>query len=120
MVSELRKQLYIPVSRSEEGSQGRSELFCVRGVHRSVAKTLDGLRSEGYLQVYPSTVMEKLFLCSEVVSIPVAQVFDHEFTTFQQRAPAPSGGVRKVSTASRASGRAKRGARGRTCKRASR
>ncbi len=28
VVSELRKQLYIPVSRSEEGSQGRSELFC--------------------------------------------------------------------------------------------
>ena len=27
VVSELRKQLYIPVSRSEEGSQGRSERF---------------------------------------------------------------------------------------------
>src|ERR1043165_3196931 len=30
------------LSRSEEGSQGRSELFWVRGVHRSAAKTLDG------------------------------------------------------------------------------
>src|SRR5438552_8317659 len=39
-------------------------------------------------------------------------------TMFRQRAPAPSGGVRKVSAASCASGRAKRGARGRTCKRA--
>lgn len=36
---------YRLLSRSEEGSQGRSELFCVRGVHRSEAlraKTLDG------------------------------------------------------------------------------
>jgi hypothetical protein len=63
VVSELRKQLYIPVSRSEEGSQGRSERFPVRGVHRSAAKTLDGLRNEGYLQVDPSaeTSWEKLF-----------------------------------------------------------
>ena len=35
------------LSRSEEGSQERSELFCSRGVHRSAAKTLDGRRSEG-------------------------------------------------------------------------
>src|SRR5260370_35473456 len=45
---ELRKPLNHLLSRSEEGSQGRSEV--VRGVHRSVAKTLGGLRSEGYLQ----------------------------------------------------------------------
>ena len=42
---------YIPLSRSEEGSPGRSELLQVREVYRSVAKTLDGRRSEGYMKV---------------------------------------------------------------------
>lgn len=76
MVSELRKQLYIPVSRSEEGSQGRSELFCVRGVHRSAAKTLDGLRSGGYLQVDPTSTETswELYSCfRRLYLLPVAQ-----------------------------------------------
>jgi hypothetical protein len=41
---------YIPSSRSEEGSPGRSELFLVRVVYRSAAKTLDGRRSGGYFR----------------------------------------------------------------------
>jgi len=94
--SELRKQLYIPVSRSEEGSQGRSERFPVRGVHRSEAKTLDGLRSEGYLQW--STPALKLFgkaiLVSEVASIPrCPRSNDHEFHYASAEGASPQRGV---------------------------
>jgi len=90
-------QLYIPVSRSEEGSQGRSELFFVRGVHRSAAKTLDGLRSEGYLQ-WQSQHCNPFgrHSCVRELSVPVAQeVTIVSSTAFRKRAPAPSGGVRK-------------------------
>jgi len=50
------------LSRSEESSQGRSELFWVRGVHRSAAQTLDGkLRARAPQW---ETWTERLLLCS--------------------------------------------------------
>jgi len=60
------------MSRSEEAVKGEANCFVVRGVHRSAAKTLDGLRSEGYLQVDPSTATswKDYFLCSAVYLFP--------------------------------------------------
>jgi hypothetical protein len=48
-VSELRQQLlYTLLDEARKAVQGEANRFIVRGVHRSVAKTLDGLHSEGY------------------------------------------------------------------------
>ena len=95
MVSELRKQLYMPVSRSEEGSQGRSELFCVRGVHRSAAKTLDGLRSEGYLQGEPSIEIswEGYSCVRRLYLFPVAQEVMIMSSLRSERARQPPAGA---------------------------
>ena len=82
------------MSRSEEAVKGEANCFVVRGVHRSVAKTLDGLHSGGYLQfsVQHGTGRVGYFLLG-LISLAVAQeATNPEFHCVSEESASPQRG----------------------------
>ena len=81
-----------------EAVKGVANSFLVRGVYRSVAKTLDGLRSEGY----SGGKLTWRWIPKNKVKALARQYVLTPSDVLHILAPAPSGGVSEVSTARRA------------------